>query len=482
MKNLSVKLSEIVAKACGKSDLELALDYLVGADLSSEEYKEYEDAKALINTHFLKPQIKSEIRKEVTKFQTNINVSPAEAACIEHYGFYSPQLTGLSYKDGKVHIKSNLTNYKIIIKYLYPGIKFSLFERKAYIGEETLSTEDYLKITDRLVQFLKGVNVNTKDVEKAVRLIWVENTFNPLADYFNNLPISNKSKHLDNWLTAICGVEDNQINRIIGRKWLISCVARAMTPGCYVEGSLIFFGKQAAGKTRFFKTINPKLDYYCGSNVDITNTQKATQTYQGKFIIEFGELSSLNKANLEDTKQYLTESYDTYVPKYENLPVSVPRMMVFGGSTNHPGILNDSTGNRRFWCVEVCNNMNIDLLINIKEELWSEAMQAFKNGESWILNETERDMLNISNEKFEADDPFTEYMSEQLNELNPENKIGCAKLMEIGKRYESKLHPQTLSKTMLKLGWSRSQFTSGSNKGNKCYQRPAKEAFDEDDS
>jgi predicted P-loop ATPase len=431
-----------------------------GKNLNQDEMKELTSClKKFYKVEDVNPR-----KSIIEKAETDITIK-----CRKVYGFYSDQLL-LNVKDESVKIIPNLTNYKLIIQHLHADIRYSEFERQSYIGKKAITQDNILEIAQEVTTFLKGHNVKIKEIENAVRLLAIENKFNPLSDYFKSLPVST-TNHLENWLTTICGTVDSQINRIIGRKWLISCVARAMNPGSYVEGSLIFFGKQAAGKTRFFKMINPKEEYYCGSNVDISNTQKASQTYQGKFIIEFGELAAINKANLEDTKQYLTETHDTYVPKYENFPVSIPRMMVFGGSTNHPGILNDTTGNRRFWCVEVADEMKIDLLMSIKEELWSEAYQAYLNKESWLLSKEEREILEDQNSTFEADDPLKEHMMEYVNNV-PDNQIGSKKLVEIAKNYDLKAHAQTVSKIMIKLGWTRSKFTTGPAKDCSCYNRP----------
>ena len=153
--------------------------------------------------------------------------------------------------------------------------------------------------------------------------------------------------------------------------------------------------------------------------------------------------------------------------------------MVFGGSTNVSGILNDTTGNRRFWCVEVANTMDIDLLVSIKKELWSEAYQAFLANEQWVLTESERAQLEETNSAFEADDPLKDFLAQELELINSgfdsDNKIGSARINQIAKKYDTRAHPQTISKIMIKLGWIRTKFTSGPNKDCACYERPKKD-------
>jgi predicted P-loop ATPase len=163
------------------------------------------------------------------------------------------------------------------------------------------------------------------------------------------------------------------------------------------------------------------------------------------------------------------------VPKFENLSISIPRMMIFGGSTNDRGILYDTTGNRRFWCVESMDYFDRDLLIKIKEELWSESYQAYlknPNPENWTLNAKERDLLEVSNEKFQADDPLASSLTEALSDRG-DNKISVHEINKLAKNYDKNAHPNTVKKIMENvLGWTKGQFTSGPQKGNRCYIRP----------
>lgn len=405
-------------------------------------------------------------------------VPDAQASfCEREYGFYDPNLlTSILYeRNGNIRsmkIKSVICNYELIINHLYNNIKYSTFDKNYYINDQMLTDDDSYRVRVDVSRFLNGAKLSKQEIDESIKAVAKKNKFNPLQDYFTNLP-KTETNFLDNWLVSVCGAQDNDANRMIGKKWIISCIARAMNPGCYIEGSLILFGAQAAGKTWLLTNLNPKKEYYSGDDVDISNTQKSCQTYQGKFIIEFAELANISKANLEQTKGYLTRTDDTYVPKFSNFSITEPRQMVFSGSTNNHNILNDTTGNRRFWCVKV-SKINQELFLSIKESLWREAFDAFNNGESWTLNEDERKLLQTANSQFEVDDPLATYMAEQLANytMDCDKKMSAAKLLEIAKKYDPKVHTMTMSKIMVKLGWEPVQFTNGELKGHRCYIRP----------
>lgn len=390
------------------------------------------------------------------------------------YGYYHSDMiwTGDSYKvenlsEKKVTLKPQFNNFCLVAQHLFPELRWSMFDRMIYLGKEKMSTTISGKIQIEINKFFKGSSISVKELQRVIDYVANHNIFNPLEEFFTALPKPTTS-HLDSYLVDVCGVVDTPINRILGRKWLISAVARGMKPGCEVHSALILYGDQKAGKTSFFKIMNPDPNWYLNGKVDLSNTQKATQTFQGKFLIEFGELAQLKKNQIEDVKDYLTTKIDTYVPKFENYPVDVPRMMVFGGSSNHKDMLSDATGNRRFWCVEIPKGVQIDLkrLEEIKMDLWSEAYQAFLAGESWFLTKEQEEMLSESNNQFMEDDPLQGYLQEEL-ELHGEDSFTATRVNEMAKKYDNKTHPRKVASVMSVLGWT----SKRTNKG-VVYYRP----------
>lgn len=402
------------------------------------------------------------LRKEALELDQEVKAEQAEqiedsesidwkALCLEQYHFWDDRLgryLRATKKNGKtsVSIEVNRDSLMIVLDIMIDQnqidpLRYSVGDGNIYLNKVMLQPFDVVNIQHKLLKSLGG-KITQREVEEACLSAAYENKFDRVEDFFVNLNPENKdTNHLENWLSEVFGAEDTIINRVIAKKFMVSAVARAMNPGCYVEGTLILYGEQAAGKSQACMYLAPFEDTYFGDFIDITNTQKATQTLKGKFIVEFSELASLNPKTVEDIKNWLTRKEDTYVAKYSNIPTNVPRQFVCIGTTNAAAPLNDPSGNRRFWVVKV-GEPNIKRLREIKEELWYEALCQWEKwmqpeyrdtlgtNDPWVLTKEERQLLAVSNKEFEVPSSISDWLKQNFNSLIHDN-AGYVKYSDI---------------------------------------------------
>ena len=197
------------------------------------------------------------------------------------------------------------------------------------------------------------------------------------------------TKRLDNWLPEYMGTKDNEYTRAIGRKWLISAVARAMNPGCQADHMLIFEGAQGIGKSQALRILGGQfyVEYSGSVHGGGTGHKDMVAAITGKMIVEMSELATLRRADMESLKATLTTTVDEARLSYERDSKAYPRTCVFGGTTNEVGqaYIADLTGARRFWpthCAEV-HPVKLELLRQDVDQLWAEAVECYENGEDW---------------------------------------------------------------------------------------------------
>lgn len=248
-----------------------------------------------------------------------------------------------------------------------------------------------------------GMTVATALVSSVIALVARQHRFHPIRDYLNGLDWDGTPR-LNDFLPTMFGAEDTELNRAMGRRWLISCVARVMQPGCKVDTTLILVGKQGAGKSTAFQALTGQSEWFSDSHLEI-GSKDAYQSIQGVWIYEIGELDSISRREATTVKAFLSAQEDKYRPSYGRNQVQFKRQVVFVGSTNESEFLNDPTGSRRFWPVRA-GEVDVAGIRASRDQLWAEAAHLFEQGEQWWLTDHESLLLKAGSDGFETQDAW----------------------------------------------------------------------------
>lgn len=237
-----------------------------------------------------------------------------------------------------------------------------------------------------------GFKVSDKTIEKAIISISEKDKQHPVKEYFDTL-VWDGVPRLDTWLGDVFGSSQHESYlSSIGSKWLIAGAARVYNAGCQFSHMLVLEGQQDIGKSavlRQLATFGDDIEEsYFTDNISALGCNKpfAAMMWQGKLIIEFGELSGMDKADIETVKAWISRQEDEYQKKGSNDVLKKPRQFILSGTTNRRNWLNDSTGGKRFWPV-ACVKADIPLIKKIKKQLWAEAVHRYKLGEKYWLDD-----------------------------------------------------------------------------------------------
>lgn len=185
---------------------------------------------------------------------------------------------------------------------------------------------------------------------------------------------------LPTFFSDFCGARQSPYTEAVGRAFFVSAVARAMRPGCKVDTMLVLEGRQGVGKSRLILAL-----FSAAWHIEISyapGTLDFFQSLRGAWCAEFGEMASFDRAEVARIKQVLTQTQDTYRASYGHHSGTYPRQSVFVGSTNRREWGQDETGMRRFWPVE-CHEINVEAVVDVRAQLWAEAVSRFRNHETW---------------------------------------------------------------------------------------------------
>jgi hypothetical protein len=230
------------------------------------------------------------------------------------------------------------------------------------------------------------IEVSISITSEAIQAAAQQDKFHPVREYLESLHWDGEPR-VDMWLTRYLGVEASNYTSAVGRRWLISAVARIMKPGCKADCCLILEGPQGLKKSSALMALGG--DWFTDEIAEF-GSKDASLQMSGVWIIELGELDCLSRSEGSRIKAFMSRSTDRFRPPYGRHVIESPRQCVFAGTVNHSTYLRDETGARRFWPVE-CHDIDLAALEQDRDQLWAEALTLYDDDHRWWL---ETDQLN----------------------------------------------------------------------------------------
>ena len=311
------------------------------------------------------------------------------------------------------------------------------------------------------------VRMPTKHVSQFLITLADKNQYNPVVMWIDSVSWDGVSRLDDFYATVRVPAGGEKMKRKLMRKWLIQAVAAAFSPdGIAGQGILTFVGPQNIGKTTWFQRLAPaSLDAVLTGHTLDMRSKDSIFIALSYWIVELGELdATFSKSEISALKSFTTQAMDKLRRPYAATESNFGRRTVFGGTVNESQYLNDPTGNRRFWSIEV-DGFDLDSGIDM-QQLWAEVKTLWSGGENWALNMQEMGELNIHNEEFTVVDPIEERLAAAFNwsELGLGNDLWVTAtdaLMKIGVRDPSKGQTITAGRALKKLNGGQRKKTNG---------------------
>ncbi len=255
---------------------------------------------------------------------------------------------------------------------------------------ETRRFNMYREMNDLEVSHVALYMAQTYQVEFPTPKMWdalfiaaSDHTRHPVREWLDSL-VWDGERRLEGWLVKYCGVEDTPYSRAVGKKTLTAAVARIYQPGTKFDTVLILEGAQGIGKSTACAILGGK--WFGDAPIEIHNIKDTIEYVHAHWIIEFGEMASVRRTEINILKTFISRTEDDARPAYARARVRFPRQSIFIGTINpeDSGYLADTDGNRRFWPVH-CERFDNDALRRDRAQIFAEAVQTYKLGEKLYL-------------------------------------------------------------------------------------------------
>ena len=170
--------------------------------------------------------------------------------------------------------------------------------------------------------------------------------------------------------------------------------------------SPLLIGAQGYRKSTFCRILlPPELRFGYTDSLDF-NSKRDAEMYLGRFLLvnidEFDQISVNQQGFL---KHLLQKPVANLRKPYGSSIREVRRYASFIGTSNHKDLLTDTSGSRRFVCVEVTAPIRTDVTINYRQ-LYAQAMHDIVKGERYWFNDEDEAILKETNREFEQLSPL----------------------------------------------------------------------------
>lgn len=255
-------------------------------------------------------------------------------------------------------------------------------------------------------------------IEDAYTARAMQNSFHPIKDYFNGLQWDggNHVARLAGYFTDSGPIFADGRSWFYHafRRWLIGYVARVFE---HIQlPMLVLESAQRKGKSFFVRWLASVLtEYFIESPIN-PDDKDSFLRLASSFIWEVSELgATVRKSDIEALKSFVTLHHVTVRRPYAKFDLHLPAVAGLIGTINDAGgFLNDSTGTRRALVIPITAiDWRYTETVDVNQ-VWAEAVAAYRIGESATMTADECDMQAQINSRFEIGDPVADLLNDRF--------------------------------------------------------------------
>ena len=270
---------------------------------------------------------------------------------------------------------------------------------------------------------------------------WVESEevaeYNPIQDYLNSLPKWDGQNHIASLFSRIPGVSSEHLNYLT--IWFRSAVAHwlqmDMLHGNECVPTLI--GLQGCGKTVFVRRLLPPhlREYFLG-HLNLSNKFDKEMALTHNLFVNLDELEAIRPSQQASLKQTLSVSKVNGRPIFGRTQEDRPRFASFVATTNNRHPLKDSTGSRRYICIQIPDGQLIDNTGEIDYgQLYAQVVYELQDLKApyWFDNQEVARIQELNQEFMEQKDLGEMFVAcfRKPNEGETVTKMNCSQIIGI---------------------------------------------------
>ena len=363
-------------------------------------------------------------------------------------------------------IEAGILTLKLIEHY-GKRLTYNLLNLSPEIDENPIDT-DYCQLFYQYLS-LKGYKIAKDTATDCLLVASRQNQYHPVNSYLERITADTSIKpiNLENVATDYLGTDSNLYNQML-KMTLIAAVARVKDRGCKFDNCCVLVGKQGTGKSTFWRCLASDTFF---ADTWQPKPQDLAMIMQRCWIFEIAELDRIspNSEKAATLKALLSSPVDTFRRPYGRSIGSYPRPSIMVSSCNRTDFLNDPTGSRRYWVINLEGKLiNNKMVLKDRDKIWKGAVLAYKEGMILDLEDKYKQEINIRNLNFEAEHPFYSRIEEWTNKEHNKYRFTTVQaLVNSGCRSDEHVTDKDVKEAadcLRKLGHDKKQYRFGGRK------------------
>ena len=188
------------------------------------------------------------------------------------------------------------------------------------------------------------------------------------------------------------------------RRWLLAMVAAWLGRSRDYANAMVpmLIGRQGTRKSTFCKLLLPhSLREYYIDDVKLDNAEQVERMLARMALVNIDEYDAKSAREQAKIKRILTERDVQVRRMHSDQYVMMQRTASFIATTNERQPLTDTTGNRRYLCVELTGVIDTETPVNY-QQLYAQALWELDHGHPYYLTKDEETALEEHNRPFVA--------------------------------------------------------------------------------
>ena len=205
----------------------------------------------------------------------------------------------------------------------------------------------------------------------------------PVRDYLDAVKWDGKPR-IERALIDYFKAPNTPFVRAVSKIVFLALVRRVRQPGCKFDEILVLESPEGYQKSSALRALAPDPALFTDTLHLGAGSKDTIEQTAGKWIVEVSELGGMERKEVEHVKAQASRQTDRARLAYARSASDVPRQWVMIGTTNKgtgDAYLKSTTGNRRFWPIEV-GRVDVNAIIRDRDQLWAEASHLEASGKS----------------------------------------------------------------------------------------------------